>query len=58
MKDFFNKLNVWFKNLMLDDVDKEPDGYRTNRSTFRAKKAPVQRINNRFKEQKKHNRAR
>jgi len=56
MKDFIIKLNSWFRNLILDDVDKEPDGLPNYHRKFGSKKDPVDRIEKRFIKQKKQNR--
>ncbi len=53
---FFKKLNSWFRNIMLDDVDKEYDGPLPYHKKFGAKKNPVERIEKRFNEQKAQNR--
>ena len=58
MIQFLRKLNSWFRDLMLDDVEKPLSDYvgsGMNRS-FRSKKDPVERIENRFDEQKRMNR--
>lgn len=53
---FFKKINTWFRNLMLEDVDKIHDGPLPYHKKFGSKKDPVSRIEKRFKDQKKHNR--
>jgi len=52
MKSFFNKINLWFRNLMLEDVDKEFDGPLPYHKKFGSKRDPVERIEKRFDEQK------
>lgn len=52
-KNLFEKINSWFRNLMLDDVDKEYDGPLPYHKKFGSKKNPVERIEKRFDEQKK-----
>ena len=56
MKDFLNKLNSWFRGLMLDDVDKELEGLPSYHRKFGSKKDPIERIEKRFDKQKKQNR--
>ncbi|GEM_PF-3214567 len=54
--NFFKKLDKWFKDIILDDVDKPHDGPLPYHKGFGIKKDPVTRIENRFNEQKKQNR--
>ena len=56
MLTFLKKLNNWFRDFMLDDVDKPHDGPLPYHKGFGKKKDPVTRIENRFDEQKKQNR--
>lgn len=56
MTDILKKVNTWFRNLVLDDVDKEFNGPLPHHKKFGFKKDPVERIEKRFKEQKGHNR--
>ncbi len=56
MVKFFKKINSWFKNILLDDVDKQYDGPLPYHKKFGSKKNPVDRIENRFGVQKKQNR--
>ena len=53
MKNFFKNINKWFRNLILDDVDKEFEGLLPYHKKFGSKKDPVERIEKRFDEQKK-----
>jgi hypothetical protein len=53
MKEFFIKLNHFFRNLLLEDVDKEPDGLPKYHKKFGSKKDPVKRIEKRYKDQQK-----
>jgi hypothetical protein len=50
------KFNSWMRSLLLDDVDKEPDGLPSYHKKFGSKRNPVDRIENRFSQQKKQNR--
>ena len=50
------KFNSWLRSLLLDDVDKEPDGLPSYHKKFGSKRNPVDRIENRFSQQKKQNR--
>ena len=50
MKDFIRKLNHYFRNLILDDVDKEPDTLPKYHKNFRGKRDPVKRIQERHNE--------
>ena len=52
-KNLFGKLNDWFRNLILDDVDKEYDGPLPYHKKFGSKKNPVERIEKKFDNQKK-----
>lgn len=56
MLTFFKKLNNWFRDFMLDDVDKPHNGPLPYHKGFGKRKDPVTRIENRFDEQKKQNR--
>lgn len=49
-------LNSWFRDLILDDVDKQYDKPLPYHKKFGSKKDPVERIEERFDEQKFHNR--
>lgn len=53
---FLKKCNQWLRNQLLDDVDKVYEGPLPYHKKFGAKKDPVSRINERFKEQKAQNR--
>ena len=41
MKNIIKKFNLWFRNLMLDDVDKEYDGPLPYHKKFGSKKNPT-----------------
>lgn len=55
MLTFFKKLDRWFKDFMLDDVDKPHDDPLPYHKGFGKKKDPVTRIEKRFDEQRKQN---
>ena len=48
------KLNTWIRNFMLDDVDKDYGKILPHHKKFGSKKDPVDRIEKRFDQQKRH----
>lgn len=55
MLTFLKKLNNWFRDIMLDEVDTLYDGPLPYHKGFGKKKDPVTRIESRFNEQRKQN---
>lgn len=58
MLNLLNKINQWIRNILLDDVDKEPDRLPSYHKGFRSKKNPAGRIQNRFNKQQSQNKIR
>jgi len=56
MRKIFERLNFWFRNLLMEDIDKELDGLPGYHRKFGSKKDPVERIEKRFNKQKRQNR--
>ncbi len=55
MVKLFERFNFWFRNLVLDDIDKELDHLPKYHRKFGSKKNPVERIEKRFDKQKRQN---
>ncbi len=56
MKRIFNKVYKFIRDFILDDVDEKSDRIPKYHKGFLSKKDPGNRLNERFKKQKKHNR--
>ena len=55
MKNLIKKINVWLRNLILDDVDKDIKDPLPYHKKFGSKKNPTERIERRFNEQRRNN---
>lgn len=55
MNSFFKKLNLWFRKILLEDVDIKIDKSLPYYKKFGSRKSPTEKIEKRFNEQKQDN---